>query len=377
MEEVRVPGADIELSLLRVVVGYRVFGTLWLGVLAGITLADRPTADRPWVVVVTAVGVAMWTTAVVWLSFRRSRVLRSGAFLAIDTVIAGFTLLAPDLAGSGSFAGGYALAAVFHGAYAFDWAGAISVAAALSAVALWEVNTDTVDDLTASSGAVLVYGFAAAAAAWTLRVIRNRDALRAAAEAALAEARAEQARAEERAELAARIHDGVLQTLALIQRDRDDAGRVAALARRQERELRQVVFGTVGVSGNGFRAALTAGCADVEDLTGVRVDVVAVGDRPWGPDVEAIVLATREAVINAAKHAGVAEVAVYGEADADHVAVFVRDRGSGFDPAAVAPERRGIAESIVRRMEAVGGRAEVKTAAGRGTEVVLELGGST
>jgi signal transduction histidine kinase len=374
VESPHAPGTDIEPSLLRVVVGYRVFGALWLGALAIITLADRPVADRPWVVVVTAAGVAMWTGVVVWMSFRRSRLLRSAAFLAADALIAAATLLAPDLAGSGSFAGGYALAAAFHGAYAFGWAGAISVAAALSAVGLWQVGTDAVDDLTASSGAVLVYGFAASAAAWTLQVIRHRDALRVAAETALTEARAEQARAEERADLAARIHDGVLQTLALIQRDREDAPRVAALARRQERELRQVLYGADDASADGFRAALTAGCADVEDLTGVRIEVVAVGDRPWGPDVEAVVLAAREAAMNAAKHAGVDEVAVYGEADADHVAVFVRDRGPGFDPDGVPPERHGIAESIVRRMAAVGGHAEIRSAPGRGTEVALELG---
>lgn len=374
MHPTRAPGSDIELSLLRVVVGYRVFGTLWLAVLAGITLADRPTPDRPWVVVVTAVGVAAWTGTVIWLSFRRSRALRSVAFLVADTVIAAATLLAPDVAGSGSFAGGYALAAVFHGAFAFGWAGAISVAGALSAVALWQVNTDEVNDLTASSGAVLVYGFAAAAAAWTLSVIRHRDALRAAAETALAEARAEQARAEERAELAARIHDGVLQTLALIQRDRDDGARVAALARHQERQLRNVLYGRPGTPGDGFRASLAAACAEVEDLSGIRIDVVTVGDRSWGPEVEAIVLATREAVINAAKHADAAEVAVYGEADGDHLTVYVRDRGVGFDPAAVAPERRGIAESIERRLAAVGGHAAIRSVPGAGTEVRLEVG---
>ena len=94
MEPLQRPGTDIELSLLRVVVGYRVFGALWLGVLAAITLADRPSPDRPWVVLVAAGAVAGWTALTVWLSFGRSRTLRSPGFAAIDVVIAAATLLA-------------------------------------------------------------------------------------------------------------------------------------------------------------------------------------------------------------------------------------------------------------------------------------------
>jgi len=370
------PGTDIELSLGRVVAGYRAFGTLWLAVLAAVTLVARPGPDRPWVVVVMTAAVSVWTGAVLWMSGRDSFVLRSAPFLVADTVIAVVTLLAPNVAGSGSFAGGYALAAVFHGAYAFGWSGAVSAAAALSATALWRVTSDELHDLTASSGAVLVYGFCAAAAAWTLQVIRHRDALRAGAEAALAGARADQARAEERAGLATRIHDGVLQTLALIQRDKDDPARVAALARRQERELRDVLYGTGPGAGEGFRRSLVAVCADVEDLSGIRIDVVTVGDHPGSPQVEAIVAATREAVVNAAKHAGVDVVSVYGEADGDRVAVFVRDRGAGFDPVAGVAGGRGIAESIVRRIESAGGCAEIRSAPGEGTEVHLTVDGS-
>ncbi len=365
--------SNIDVSLRRVVVGYRVFGAAWLTILAIITLAGAGPVDRPWLVVATAVSVAAWTAFTIRLSLRHSAALRTLQYLVADTMLAGITLFVPELAGTGSFAGGYALAAVFHGVYAHGWAGGLGTAGALSLLALWQVNTDDVADLTASSGAVLVYGFAAAAAAWALSVIRSRDALRVAAEEALLDERTERIRAEERAALAARIHDGVLQTLALIQRDRDDANKVASLARRQERELRHVLYGAPGATADGFRAALAAACADVEDLSDVAVSCVVVGDRVWSGAVDAVVQATREALVNAAKYAGVDDVSVYGEADAGRMVVYVRDRGRGFDLERVDPARKGIAESIVHRIEAIGGRVEIHSAAGAGTEVIIEV----
>ena len=373
MRSERRPSSNIEVSLLRVVVGYRVFGAVWLVVLAVITLAGTDPVDRPAVVVATAAAVVAWTGLTVRLSYGRSAALRGVTYILLDTALAAWTLLAPDVAGSGSFAGGYALAAVFHGAFAFGWAGGLGTAAGLSAISLWRVNSDAVNDLTASSGAVLVYWFAAAASAWTLGVIRSRDALRQAAEAALLEERTERIRAEERADLAARIHDGVLQTLALIQRDRDDPVRVSTLARRQERELRRVLYGTNSEPDGGFKASLVAACADVEELSGVAISCVVVGDRPGSPVVDAAVMAAREAVLNAAKYAEVETVAVYGEADAKRVVVYVRDRGRGFTLDKIGEDRRGIAESIRRRVEAVGGTAELHSAPGAGTEVIIEI----
>ena len=172
--------------------------------------------------------------------------------------------------------------------------------------------------------------------------------------------------------MAARIHDSVLQTLALNQRQAEHPRKVTNVARRQERELRSWLYGNGEPAEPGFREALQEACAEVEDVTGVKADLVVVGNRDWDEAVEAIVLAGREAMVNAAKHADVTEVSVYGEAWADSMAVYVRDRGKGFIPSAIDPRRRGIEESIIGRVEGHGGRATITSQPGGGTEVRLE-----
>jgi signal transduction histidine kinase len=190
----------------------------------------------------------------------------------------------------------------------------------------------------------------------------------------LAEEREARIRSQERAELGAHLHDSVLQTLALVQRRADDPRAVAALARRQERELRAWLSGTrESAAGESLAGALTAAAAEVEDAHGVAVEVVAVGDWRLDGGGEAVVAAAREALVNAAKFAGERPIAVYAEADGARVQVFVRDRGPGFDPDAVPADRQGLRESIVGRMERAGGQAFVRSTPGEGTEVELLL----
>ncbi len=200
-------------------------------------------------------------------------------------------------------------------------------------------------------------------APWTLRMARS-----------LTVERAERIRSQERAELAAHLHDSVLQTLALMQKRADDPREVAALARAQERELRAWLAGRSPSEGErSLAAALEAAAADVEARHRVPVDVIAVGDADLDVAGEALVAATREAMVNAAKFGGGSPVAVYAEATDDALQVFVRDRGPGFDPDAVPADRRGLRESVVGRMARHGGRATVTAAPGAGTEVELVL----
>jgi signal transduction histidine kinase len=201
-------------------------------------------------------------------------------------------------------------------------------------------------------------------APWVLRLIRS-----------LTEERSERIRSQERAEVAAHLHDSVLQTLALVQRS-DDPQQVAALARRQERELRAWLAGRPA-PGQAARLApaLEAAAADVEENHGVPVEVVVVGDRELDPAVEAVVAAAREAMTNAAKFGAGSTVDVYAECTPATLQVFVRDRGPGFDPDDVPADRRGVRESIVGRMERHGGRARITSSPGSGTEVELVLEG--
>jgi signal transduction histidine kinase len=210
---------------------------------------------------------------------------------------------------------------------------------------------------------VVVVALALILAPFWLRLVRGLSA-----------ERSERIRSQERAEVAAHLHDSVLQTLALVQRRADDPRAVAQLARRQERELRDWLNGGAPAATDSLAAALRAAAAEIEDAHGVPIDVVVVGDRPLGDDDRALTAAAREALTNAAKFAPDAAISLFAEIEADRAEVFVRDRGPGFDPAAVPGDRRGVRESIVGRMERHGGTAKIHAATGEGTEVELILG---
>lgn len=189
----------------------------------------------------------------------------------------------------------------------------------------------------------------------------------------LTEERRERVRSQERADVAAHLHDSVLQTLALLQKNSGDAAIVATLARRQERELRAWLYGNDEQPGDSLVAALRASAADVEDTHRVPVEVIAVGDAPLDSDVAAIAKAAREAMINAAKHAHVDRIDVYAETDGRTVEVFVRDRGIGFDITSIAEDRMGVRGSIIDRVERHGGTASIRSTPGEGTEVALSV----
>ncbi|GAA3543100.1 histidine kinase [Aeromicrobium flavum] len=192
----------------------------------------------------------------------------------------------------------------------------------------------------------------------------------------LGEERRERIRSQERADVAAHLHDSVLQTLALLQKNASDPAAVATLARRQERELREWLYGRQGEA-TTFAAGIRELAGEVETNHRVPVEVVTVGDAVLDDAVRALLAATGEAVVNASKHSGAERVDVYAErvatADGDRLEVFVRDRGSGFDAATVPDDRLGVRGSIIGRAERHGGTARIRSTPGEGTEVALTM----
>jgi signal transduction histidine kinase/phage shock protein PspC (stress-responsive transcriptional regulator) len=183
--------------------------------------------------------------------------------------------------------------------------------------------------------------------------------------------RAERIRSQERADIAAHLHDSVLQTLALIQRNAGSPREVARLARGQERTLRTLLYDTRTASGQ-FAEELRGAAAEVEDDYAVSVEVVIVGDAPLDDGLAALSAAAREALVNAAKHSGAEAVSLYAELEPNEVSVFVKDRGVGFDLAEIADDRQGVRGSIIGRVERHGGTVRVATGQG-GTEVEMRM----
>jgi signal transduction histidine kinase len=211
--------------------------------------------------------------------------------------------------------------------------------------------------------AVLTAGLALVVAPFVQRLAGGADA-----------ERRQRIRAEERADLAAHLHDSVLQTLTLIQNRAADPKVTSALARQQERELRRWLYADqVADPATGFRDALEAAAAEIEDQYTVTIECVLVGEAPLEPNLRAALAASREAMINAAKFAGTPLISVYAEVGNGRAEVNVRDRGVGFDPAAVPPDRRGIADSIVNRIDRVNGHTSIRTEPGAGTEVRIDV----
>ena len=205
-------------------------------------------------------------------------------------------------------------------------------------------------------------GIAVAFGPWVRRLIAD-----------LGEERAERVRQEERAEVAAHLHDSVLQTLALIQRT-DDPARMSILARHQEAELREWLYtesptDEVDLVSTALKNAATR----IEHDHQIPVEVVTVGDHPVDHETKALVGAATEAMTNAAKHSGADRLSLYFEAEDDKLSVFVTDQGNGFDPAEVPDDRKGIARSITARVVKAGGTVEIVSESGEGTEVILRM----
>ncbi|WP_234971377.1 ATP-binding protein [Jatrophihabitans endophyticus] len=208
---------------------------------------------------------------------------------------------------------------------------------------------------------VTVVGVALITGPWWVRLVGQ-----------LSTEREERIRTQERADIAARLHDSVLQTLALIQRNAESPREVLRLARGQERDLRGMLYDSPSTHGQ-FGERLRAVAAEVEDAYAVSVEVVVVGDVRLDDRLRAAADATREALVNAAKHSGVESMSLYAEIEDREAAVFVKDRGSGFEMADVAEDRQGVRGSIIGRVERHGGTVRLRSVQGTGTEVVIRM----
>ncbi|MEP7180535.1 MAG: ATP-binding protein, partial [Pseudonocardiales bacterium] len=208
---------------------------------------------------------------------------------------------------------------------------------------------------------VTVVGMALLTGPWWMRMMTQ-----------LTVERSERIRSQERADIAAHLHDSVLQTLALIQRNSGSPREVTRLARGQERELRSLLYGSRTASGQ-LADELRQAAGEVEDDYAISVETVVVGDAALDDGLAAAAAAAREALVNAAKHAGVTEVSLYAEVEPDAVSIFIKDRGVGFDLDAVAPDRQGVRGSIIGRIERHGGDVKLRSQPGGGTEVEIRM----
>jgi signal transduction histidine kinase len=247
-----------------------------------------------------------------------------------------------------------------------DVSGRVRLAAGAALVVLGGVLVLIKSDFTAIRDGVLamlvtIVGVALLTGPWWMRLV-----------AQVGVERGERIRTQERADIAAHLHDSVLQTLALIQRNADSPREVVRLARGQERELRGLLYGTRTASGQ-LADALRSAAAEVEDDYAVAVDVVLVGDVPLTEDLSALVSAARESLVNAAKHSQASSMSLYAEVEDDGVQVFVRDRGVGFDPEDVAEDRQGVRGSIIGRVERHGGTVQIVSKPNEGTEVSMRM----
>jgi phage shock protein PspC (stress-responsive transcriptional regulator) len=247
------------------------------------------------------------------------------------------------------------------------WKGSVRVAAGvlLIAGAVWLALVQ------AHAGSVRQLGLVIALALLGVALVLGPALLRLSRD--LSRERAERIRSQERADVAAHLHDSVLQTLALIQRQAGDPQTVVQLARTQERELRSWLFEPDDARADSFRTVLQRVAAEVEASHRVPVELVVVGDAQLDEPARALVAASREAMVNAARHSGAARIDVYAEVQAGRLEVGVRDRGCGFEPSLVPPDRLGVRSSIIDRLNRHGGHAEISTSPGAGTEVRMDV----
>lgn len=356
----------IDATFARIAAGSRIVAAAWMAILGAVTLTRDDGVAAGWVVGMIIIGF-LWAVAATVIAYPERALSRE--MLVIDLAVGVLSLLAPGFAGTtASFYGGLPLIVVAIAALRGRIEGLISAAILIVTVLGTILSDISYEEIIGETTLIFAYLGVGVLVAWIGDVLRQAEVQLVAANDAVAEARAAAARESERADIGRHLHDSVLQTLALIQRDADDPQKVTISARRQERELRDWLFGSGASEAPGFEDALRRAAADVEERFEVSVDVVVVGAAEPSDAVAGITAAAGEAMTNAARHAGVSEIDVYGEVGERALAVYVRDRGGGFDPEAVPSDRQGVRNSIIGRVVGLGGAATVKSSQGGGTE---------
>ena len=359
---------EVDDTLRRVVVTFRVLAWLWMVTLVVITLATDDGA-RPVVVVVAIAIATVWTGVTVWAA--RVGFLGTAFFVVVDGVVSlGLGVATTVAEAEDFFHGGMPMSWILVAAYAYGFWGALPASIPLG---IEQVIVHFVDGKSAVSAAgSLVFIVFAAILGMAFDALRNVESRRIEAQAQLAEERSERIRHEERANIADQLHDSVLQSLYVIRRDAEDAQQVRYLARRQERALRRKIDEYRSPYANSFRAALLAACDHVEDTYRIEVDAVFRDDAESNDQLEAVVGAAREALANAAKHSGEDHVDLYAEASTSLVTVHIRDRGRGFD-AQSSKTDGGMVHSLVQRITDAGGTVAIESRPGARTEVTISM----
>jgi signal transduction histidine kinase len=368
--------ALIDPTLKGIALLFRVLGLVWMALLVIYGVTARPETQghigRPDIALTALAAAILWTGVTFWAA-SSDRWIRSPTFAIVDWVVAALVGVASPFAATGE---------LFHGGFPMSW----TVVAAYSGGLRWAlpgsiglgleqfvVRLVGMERGVSGSMFAIVFPFIAFVAGWGFDKLREHSILRSEAERRLAEVLSEQARLEERAELANRLHDSVLQTLHAIRVEAGEPDQVRYLARRQERELKRTIEQFLSSHKESFRVALLEVRDEVEDMHGVAIDAVVKDDLALDPTLGAAIEAAREAMLNAARHSGADGIDVYAESAAGAVTVIVRDRGDGFDLAEGLRRGHGLANSILGRVEAVGGTVEINSSPGDGTEVTIRV----
>jgi signal transduction histidine kinase len=362
------PPASLEPTLLRVAAGARSIGVAWMVVLGAVVL-ERQFEWRVGVVLLVAIA---WGSGSLLVYRRNPTAVIAVWAMAMDLAVSGAAIAVSNLGSDQNrIVGGYPLITVAIAAVRGRRAAWVAAGVLLAVVIASVSRNPDQNVIVENLSDIIFYAAGAFTFGWALEVLRDSDRERIGAQRALLETEGRHARAEERAEISRRLHDSVLQTLALIQRQAGNEPEVVRLARAQERELRGWLFAEPGEVGGRFAERLQSEAADVEARYRCVVDVVVVGDCDVTAKVESLLAAGREAMVNAAVHAPGERVSVYAECDEGRCRLFVRDRGPGFDLGTIPAGRAGVRDSIVGRLRAAGGSAELGN--GPGTEWRLEV----